>query len=481
MEWSEPTIIEQPAGALAPAQVTPHASVTSVPADAEEAAPPDPVAPPDLDLLGDQIADLSARIQAATYELLCHLRQFDRHCGWEGFRSCAHWLNWRTGLNLGAAREKLRAAAALAELNHVSAAMACGVLSYSKVRAITRVADTANEARLVAVACGATAEQVERLVRAWRRADRAADADAEQMRLASRSLSTRVDEDGMVVLRGRLTPEVGAVLLRALEAALEQVPAAAEDGAPTVAQRRADALGLVAESALAGKLDPGNPGDRFQVTVHVDPDTLPARETVTATPDISAETPAGSPGPRSPRPRQRDPTPAWRSSNRHPASTSRQPPRAASPAMPASWCCATPPTARSSTAAAEPAPSPPPCAAPSRAGIATSVSSPAATAATATPITSCTGPMAGPRSSQTWFPSADSTTGRCMKKAFRWSLPPRDSSGSCARMASRCRRCHRQPAGREHRWRRPWHVWRRPASPSVPIPLPPSGTESRWT
>ena len=295
MEWSEPTIIEQPAGALAPAQVTPHASVTSVPADAEEAAPPDPVAPPDLDLLGDQIADLSARIQAATYELLCHLRQFDRHCGWEGFRSCAHWLNWRTGLNLGAAREKLRAAAALAELNHVSAAMACGVLSYSKVRAITRVADTANEARLVAVACGATAEQVERLVRAWRRADRAADADAEQMRLASRSLSTRVDEDGMVVLRGRLTPEVGAVLLRALEAALEQVPAAAEDGAPTVAQRRADALGLVAESALAGKLDPGNPGDRFQVTVHVDPDTLPARETATATPDISAETPAGSP------------------------------------------------------------------------------------------------------------------------------------------------------------------------------------------
>ena len=168
-------------------------------------------------------------------------------------------------------------------------------LCYSKVRAITRVADTANEARLVAVACGATAEQVERLVRAWRRADRAAETDAEQMRLASRSLSTRVDEDGMVVLRGRLTPEVGAMLLRALEAALEQVPAAADDGAPTVAQRRADALGLVAESALAGKLDPGSPGDRFQVTVHVDPDTLPAREPATATPDISAETSAGSP------------------------------------------------------------------------------------------------------------------------------------------------------------------------------------------
>ena len=71
---------------------------------------------------------------------MCYLREFDRHHGWEGFRSCAHWLNWRTGLDLGAAREKLRVAAALAELNHLSAAMAGGRLSYSVVRALTRVA-----------------------------------------------------------------------------------------------------------------------------------------------------------------------------------------------------------------------------------------------------------------------------------------------------------------------------------------------------
>ena len=68
------------------------------------------------------------------------MREFDRQYGWEGFRSCAHWLNWRTGLDLGAAREKLRVAAALADLNHISAAMACGRLSYSTVRALTRVA-----------------------------------------------------------------------------------------------------------------------------------------------------------------------------------------------------------------------------------------------------------------------------------------------------------------------------------------------------
>ena len=185
-------------------------------------------------------------------------------------QKCAHWLSWRTGLDLGAAREKVRVAAALADLNHIGAAMACG---------IPRVARPLTEARLLAVACAATAEQVERLVRGWRRLDREAAAAAGeqgepggQVWQAQRGLSLRVDEEGMVVVRGRLLPEVGAVVQRALEAALEQVPAAAAaDGTEwSAAQRRADALGVVAESALAGKLDPGNAGDRYQVTVHVD-------------------------------------------------------------------------------------------------------------------------------------------------------------------------------------------------------------------
>ena len=256
------------------------------------AAPEPPVVmqPPELELLGNQIAELSARIDAATYELLCHLHEFDGRHGWEGWRSCAHWLNWRTGLDLGAAREKLRVAAALADLNHIAAAMARGQLSYSKVRALTRVASPATEARLLAVALSATAAQVERLVRAWRRVDRDAQPDAEQVLLASRALSMHVDEDGMVVLRGRLPPEAGALLLRAVEAALEQAPASADGGEPTIAQRRADALGLVAESALAGGLDPGNPADRFQVTVHVQADALPARDPAAAAPHVSAET-----------------------------------------------------------------------------------------------------------------------------------------------------------------------------------------------
>ena len=291
------TLTAQPAGAGVTAQAahgTPHESHPP----AAAAALGEAAEPADLDRLGDRIAELSSRIDAAIYELLCYLHQFNQQYGWEGFRSCAHWLNWRTGLDLGAAREKLRVAAALAELPHIAAAMACGRLSYSKVRALSRVAAPATEARLLAVACGATAAQVERLVRGWRQADQAAQADGEQVRLASRMLSTQVDEDGMLLLRARLTPEVGAVLLRAVQAALEQVPAPAagvDGNEPTIAQRRADALGLVAESALAGGLDPGNPGDRFQVTVHVPADTLAAREPASTPPRVSAETRAASP------------------------------------------------------------------------------------------------------------------------------------------------------------------------------------------
>ena len=181
------------------------------------------------------------------------------------------------------------------------------------------------------------------------------------------------------------------------------------------------------------------------------------------------------------RPRHPAPTPARRSSSRQGASTSARRRRAASPAMPASWCCATAPTATCSTWDAGPVPSRPRCAAPSRAGIATSASSPAAAHATATPITWCIGQTAGRPSSPIWCSSAGSTTERCTKKAFKWSPTPRGGSSFCARMAYRCRRCHRRRAGRVpgHRWRRPWRGWRRPASPSVRTPLPQSGMANR--
>src|SRR5437899_1358170 len=94
-----------------------------------------------LDRLGDEIAALSAHLDAATAHLLDLIREFDVHAGWNnGFRSCAHWLKWRVGLDLGAARERVRVARALGTLPLLSQALAKGKLSYAKVRALTRVA-----------------------------------------------------------------------------------------------------------------------------------------------------------------------------------------------------------------------------------------------------------------------------------------------------------------------------------------------------
>src|SRR5712664_370670 len=95
----------------------------------------------ELGRLGDEIAELSAHLDAATARLLDLVRDFDAHSGWNtGFRSCAAWLTWRIGLDPGAARERVRVARALGTLRLLAQALARGELSYAKVRALTRVA-----------------------------------------------------------------------------------------------------------------------------------------------------------------------------------------------------------------------------------------------------------------------------------------------------------------------------------------------------
>ena len=136
-----------------------------------------PSAAAELDRLGDQIAELSAQLDAATARLLDLIREFDARGGWNtGFRSCAAWLSCRVGLDLGAARERVRVARARGTLPLLAQALARGELSYAKVRALTRVATPETEARLLAVGWGGTAAHVERIVRGWRRGDRRAEA-----------------------------------------------------------------------------------------------------------------------------------------------------------------------------------------------------------------------------------------------------------------------------------------------------------------
>jgi len=243
----------------------------------------------ELEHLGDEIAKLSAHLDAATAHLLDLIREFDARGGWgNGFRSCAHWLSWRVGLEPGAAREHVRVARALGSLPGLAQALARGELSYSKVRALSRVATPETEERLLAVGRAGTAEHVELIVRGWRRMDRKAEAQETTRRHRNRALHVYPDGDGMVMIHGRLEPEIGALVMQALTAAREalyrrrqatDVPGgtAVVDGspeAPTMEQQQADALALVAETTLHHGIDPGAPGERYQVVVHVDADVL---------------------------------------------------------------------------------------------------------------------------------------------------------------------------------------------------------------
>src|SRR5436309_13235763 len=242
-------------------------------------APREPVG--ERDRLGDEIAELSAHLDAATARLLDLIREYDARGGWNnGFRSCAAWLSWRVGFAPGAAREHVRVARALGPLPRLSHALARGELSYAKVRELTRVATPETEERLLAVGRAGTAEHVERIVRGWRRVDRKAEAREADRQHAGRALHVYPDEDGTVRIRGRLTPEVGALLMQALAAAREAVypknvpagtraPGVSQE-TPTMEQQQADALALLAETALHHGIDPGAPGDRYQVVVHVD-------------------------------------------------------------------------------------------------------------------------------------------------------------------------------------------------------------------
>ncbi len=264
-----------------------------------------------IDNLGESIAVLAAQIHAATHRLLTLIAEFDRERGWErvGYPNCARWLSVRTGIDLGAAREKVRAARALARLPMTGAAMARGELSFSQVRSLTRIATEDNEQALLDLARGATTAELERMVRGWRKGSREDEAERERRQHEDRALSVFPDDDGMYVVRGRLTPEVGALFMRALEAAsgaLFREPGAEPTRVSSdreAAYRRADGIGLLAERAFAagfgGSDGPapvsGTRAERYQVVLHVEPATLteteePGRSELEDGTRVSAET-----------------------------------------------------------------------------------------------------------------------------------------------------------------------------------------------
>jgi hypothetical protein len=246
------------------------------------------------DDLGDEIAKLAAQIDAATYRLLCLIRDYDNAQGWveQGCLSCAHWLSWRLGWTPATARERLRVAHALEQLPAISARVEAGEVSYSKARAVTRVATTASDEEWASTALEATAAQLERIVRCYRREERSDEIAEAHNHHDHRGLHTFYDDDdGMLVIQGRLAPEAGALFMKALEAA-----AARErdtDSELTYAQRQADALVELSGASLVSDSD--SLGDRYQVVVHVDAEvladpSLPGRSEIEEGPEIPAET-----------------------------------------------------------------------------------------------------------------------------------------------------------------------------------------------
>ncbi len=246
--------------------------------------------------LGEEITELAAHICAATSLLLEKIREFDELKGWShhGVLSCAHWLQWQCGMNIGAARQRVRVAHALANLPEISASFKEGRISYSKVRAMTRVATAKNEEYLLGIARHGTAAHVEKVVSNYRRSKRLEALEEENNRHSHRELSWHVDGDGMWVFKGKFTAEQGALIAKALEGAMDELYAEQGDEPSEVsaeiprgvdpieakphpiASRRADALERVVESYLAGRKVGHSGGDRYLVNIHTDAETLTA-------------------------------------------------------------------------------------------------------------------------------------------------------------------------------------------------------------
>lgn len=261
-----PAMVREPVVGRSNASSPPSGSGTGAVASADTRAPSDPKPGDDDELrqVGERIAQLAADINAAEYQMMTLIADFDRRGGWkDGFGSCAEWLAWRIGITIGPARERVRAARALENLPQTADALSHGTISYAKVRALTRVATPESEAKLLEFARAGSAAKLERMVRMWKKLCRDEELTAEEARHRSRRFSVFVDGDGMYVVKGRLEPEVGAVLMRAVEAASDALfrregDAGAGghegndgDARPEPKQRRADAMGLLVERALA--------------------------------------------------------------------------------------------------------------------------------------------------------------------------------------------------------------------------------------
>jgi len=228
-----------------------------------------------IEELDRSILALCTRINAATYELLVMIRQFDERAGFVqwGLSSCTEWLAWRCDLSLTTAREKVRVAHALKCLPRIAGAFGEGELSYSKVKELTRVANRDNEERLLAFALRHTAVTVAERCRELRCGREASIGTAERA-WANRSLRIRRDrERSLMTITVELPLDTGELLEKALDKARDDEVLEAPDLHDTAwSTRQADAFVNLLQGYLSGTNEGGS--DSVLVTLHVDASAL---------------------------------------------------------------------------------------------------------------------------------------------------------------------------------------------------------------
>ena len=157
--------------------------------------------------------------------------EFDQRKGYERWecRSAAFWLNWQCGVSVRTAREQVRVGRALLDYPRTAEALSSGRLSYSKVRAITRVVTPETEATLIDLASALPTSQIERVVAGRTRVDVLENAASHK----ARHLDAYYDEDGSGVGMFRLGPDETAALLAALTLGKEVLRAQKGSAEPT--------------------------------------------------------------------------------------------------------------------------------------------------------------------------------------------------------------------------------------------------------
>jgi hypothetical protein len=193
-----------------------------------------------LEAIADEIASFAARIDVAKHALLARLRVFDASEAWGplGFSSCAAWLAWRIGIETKTAHEQVRVARALGSLPRLDELFGRGELSYSKVRAITRVATPETEQDFIDVAMTSTAAQLERLVRSYRDAlgQTSVSSGDEQRAVGDRFMRRSAAAGGMVRIEILLPPEEAALVWDAVMSAASGCPPAEDSAKDSVAE-----------------------------------------------------------------------------------------------------------------------------------------------------------------------------------------------------------------------------------------------------